>query len=162
MSQQMAFAVPWGLVSCSAEAALPPWYWSDDFEPPPLLDRPFRYGPSGTDGRGDCAALVRDWYRRERGIMLPEYPREKLFWLRPGVSYRDNMLGAGFVPADRQEPEVGDVFLAAIRSAVPNHAGIYMGGGKIMHHLQDRYSRMDPAVVWMRYVTDWFRYPSPA
>jgi proteasome lid subunit RPN8/RPN11 len=158
MTQALAMNIPWGLISCDATAALPTFYWFEDWEPPALEGRGFRYGPSGTDGRGDCAALVRDWYRLNRGVRLKEFPREDRFWLKPGVSYRDNLLSTGFTPADRTQPEVGDVFLATIRSTKPNHSGIYVGNGKIMHHLENRFSRVDAATPWMRMVTDWFRY----
>jgi proteasome lid subunit RPN8/RPN11 len=158
MAQQIAQDIPWGLISCTHDGTLAPFFWGDTLEPPPLLGRRFRYGPSGTDGCGDCAALVRDYYRLERGIRIKEFPREDKFWMKPGVSYRDNLLSAGFALADRRTPEMGDVFLAAIQSTVPNHSGIYIGEGKILHHLQNRLSREDPCVVWLKFMTDWFRY----
>jgi proteasome lid subunit RPN8/RPN11 len=158
MRQAMAMDVPWGLIVCDKEAALPVWYWHEEFDPPPLVGRPFRFGPSGTDGRGDCAALVRDWYRLERDIRLPEYPREDKWWLQQGVSYRQNLLNAGFQDANRRDPQPGDVFLAAIRSRVANHAGIYLGSGKILHHLAGRFSAEDSGVSWMPFVTDWLRH----
>ena len=55
--------------------------------------------------------------------------------------------------------EVGDVFLAAIRSAVPNHAGVYVGQQEVMHHMLNRFSRIDPLIQVERpFITDWMRY----
>lgn len=41
---------------------------------PPLLNRPFIHGS------WDCYGLVRDWYMQERGIELPDFPREDNWW----------------------------------------------------------------------------------
>lgn len=157
IAQQVAMDVPWGIAVCRATASLPVFFWGDALTPPKLLERPFRYGPSGTDGRGDCAALIRDYYLLERQVRLKEFPRQNGWWLRDDVSYRDNLLATGFVPIDG-EPEVGDVFLAAIRSRRPNHAGIYVGNGIILHHLENRLSRTEPSVIWRRFYSGWFRH----
>ena len=145
-------------VTCTHDSADPAFYWSDSLAPPPLIGRGFRWGPSGTDGCGDCAALVRDYYWMERSIRLPEFPREEGYWRIRGVSYRDNLITSGFQSTDRTQPEIGDVFLAAVRSEQPNHAGIYVGEGKILHHLQERLSVETPVVIWLRFMTDWMRY----
>jgi len=158
MRRQISMDIPWGIVTCTHDSADPAFYWSDSLAPPPLIGRGFRWGPSGTDGCGDCAALVRDYYWMERSIRLPEFAREDGYWRVPGVSYRDNLITSGFQSTDRTQPEIGDVFLAAVRSEQPNHAGIYVGEGKILHHLQERLSVETPVVIWLRFMTDWMRY----
>ena len=162
MAQQMAMDIPWGIVGCTAEAAMPPWFWGPGIPTPPLIGRDFRYGPSGSDGRGDCAALVRDWYAANRGIELQEFPRADGSWINRPSLYRDNLLAAGFQRVGGgwtdQEPLVGDVFLMSIRSASPNHVALYHGGGTILHHLQGRLSRVENASPWRQFVTDWFRH----
>jgi proteasome lid subunit RPN8/RPN11 len=162
IEQQSAMAIPWGIVISGLDAALPPYFWCDDFEPPPLIGRPFRYGPSGTDGKGDCAALVRDWYRVERGIRLPEFAREDGVWKAGDDLYRTNLMRAGFIRQklrDGEEPAIGDVALLEIRSITePNHAAIYVGSGLFLHHLENRLSRNEPSNRWLSHVTDWFRY----
>jgi cell wall-associated NlpC family hydrolase len=53
---------------------------------------------------------------------------------------------AGFVGIkDGEQPEVGDIILMQIRSnnGVPNHAGIYIGDGLMLHHLYGRLSSRD-------------------
>jgi proteasome lid subunit RPN8/RPN11 len=162
IAQQMAMDIPWGIVAATANAALDPYFWGESIEPPPLEGRDFRYGPSGTDGRGDCAAIVRDWYRIHRDIRLPEFPREDGFW-KAGVDfYRRSMHEAGFarvlIPLS-VEPQIGDVALLRLRSpAEPNHAAVYVGGGLILHHFQNRLSKTDPILRWRDHITDWFRH----
>ena len=158
MSQQQAMDVPWGLISTDGTGYLPLFFWGDMLPPPPLEGRPFRYGPSGTDGRGDCAALVRDWFRLERGIELPEFPREYRWWRKPNVSYHQNLLDAGFIEADRHDPHIGDVFLARIGEHQANHAGVYVGKGEFLHHLENRLSTIDNAVLYQRFIYGWYRH----
>lgn len=162
IAQQVAMDVPWGIVATDGQATLPMYFWGDQLDPPPLLGRDFRYGPSGTDGKGDCAALVRDWYRIERGIRLPEWPREDRCWIGKPDLYRQNILASGFTRLGgvltMDEPEVGDLLLMNIRSRAPNHVAIYAGQGLILHHLDGRLSRTEPFGRWREFVTDWFRH----
>jgi proteasome lid subunit RPN8/RPN11 len=161
IAQQMVMDIPWGIVLSAEGAALDPFFWGEMLEPPPLEGRDFRYGPSGTDGKGDCAALVRDWYRLHRNIRLPEFPREDNFW-KAGVDfYRASMATAGFtrvlIPPG-VEPAIGDVAMIEIRAKEPNHAAIYQGAGLILHHFQGRLSRVEPLLRWREHITDWYRY----
>lgn len=100
----------------------------------PLLGRQFLHGVN------DCYSLIRDYYRMERGVLLPDYPREDEWWLKGQNLYEDNFHAAGFMPV--ATPEDGDVILLEIRSSVPNHAGIYLNG-EILHHLSRRLSSRD-------------------
>ena len=138
MRQQIVQDLPWGIVACDATAAMPPFFWGPGIAVPPLLERDFRYGPSGSDGKGDCAALVRDWYLMERRIELPEFARENLCWVNQPDLYRDNMLAAGFsriggalssidlvdgdVPASRHDPAPSPGPAVACRAAEPMDA----------------------------------------
>jgi proteasome lid subunit RPN8/RPN11 len=162
MEQQIVMDIPWGIVMCSATAALPPWFWGPGVPIPPLVERDFRYGPSGSDGKGDCAALVRDWYQIERGIELPEFPRAKGCWHGKPDLYRENLLSAGFTRTSgslsMEEPCIGDVFLMAYHSRAPNHVALYQGRGMILHHLEQRLSRVEPFSAWRQFVTDVFRH----
>jgi proteasome lid subunit RPN8/RPN11 len=166
MRQQEAMGVPWGLVITNGGQVSLPFFWGDALTPPPLERRQFRHGPSGSDGKGDCYALIRDWYRLERQVILPEFPRDDSWWA--GGSSGDNlyMTGfqkAGFVDIGRTEglrgPEVGDVFLARVRSQVPNHGGVYIGDGVILHHMGNCLSVKKPIGEWVKLVTNWLRRP---
>ena len=157
IAQQMVMDVPWGIVVCTKEHCMPPFFWGDMLPRPPLLGRMFRFGPSGTDNKGDCAALIRDWYLLERGILLGDYPRENG---KAETLYHDNLVDSGFERVVGVPRDPGDVFLATIgKTDVPNHAGVYVGNQEVMHHTLNRYSRVEPLVQMERpFITDWMRY----
>lgn len=135
------------LVSCEASGL--PWHIlsfpADDFrtiEPrgyiAPLVGRQFAHGVL------DCYTLIRDWYSRERGIDLPDFARRDDWWSKGDDLYLRHYAEAGFVEVSQDQPEhVGDVILMQLRSPVPNHAGIYLGDGLILHHLHGRLSSRD-------------------
>jgi proteasome lid subunit RPN8/RPN11 len=154
MQQQMEMMVPWGIVVTDGKTANPPFWWGDSLPIQPLLERTFRHGVS------DCYSLVRDWYRLERGIVLPDFARDWEWWNSGGDLYRDGLEKAGFkiIPEGATGCKEGDGFLAQIRSTVPNHAGLYVGKGLILHHLQNRLSLRQPVNNWMKYITHWVRY----
>lgn len=104
----------------------------------PLIGRQFVHGIH------DCYSIIRDWYRIERDITIPDFARADDWW-KDGKSslYLDNYRAAGFIDVGRDaSQEVGDVILMEIMSAnmVPNHAAIYLGDGRILHHVADRLS----------------------
>lgn len=90
----------------------------------PLLGRPFAHGVL------DCYSLVRDWYSRERGVLLPDFHRDDGWWEdgRDGDLYMDHYAEAGFRPlVSGENIAPGDVVLMQIRSDRANHAGVFMG-----------------------------------
>jgi cell wall-associated NlpC family hydrolase len=117
------------------------------------------FGPSGyvapligrewAHGTLDCYGIVRDWYRVERGIDLPDFDRADRWW-EDGASnlYMEHFAEAGFVDVGQSaELQPGDVLLMQIRSKndVPNHAGIYLGDNIMLHHM---YGRLSGRTVW--------------
>lgn len=135
------------LVSCEASGL--PWHilsWPADdlrtIEPSgyqaPLVGRQFAHGVL------DCYTLVRDWYRIERAIALPDFPRRDDWWHQGEDLYMRHYAEAGFVAVSQDQPEqAGDVILMQLRSPVPNHAAVYLGGGHMLHHLHGRLSSRD-------------------
>ena len=166
MAAQGGFDLPWAMVATDGERASTPLYWGPGVPVPPLVGRPFRHGPSGSDGAGDCFALVRDWYRLERGVELPESPRDWEWWQGKVAAsrdlYRDGFGQAGFRRVPRDDPQVGDVILmqlaTPLSNPVPNHSGICLGGGLMLHHLTGRLSRTEPYGRWMKHVVEWLRH----
>lgn len=134
-------------VACEASGL--PWhivaYPDDDLrtiEPcgyeAPLVGRQFAHGVL------DCYSLVRDWYARERGIVLPDFDRHDGWWQHGEDLYMQHYAEAGFVAISQDQPEVaGDVILMQLRSPVPNHAAVYLGDGHMLHHLHGRLSSRD-------------------
>ena len=161
MEQQLATDLVWGLVATDGESCQPVMWWGPGVPMPPLIGRDFRHGPSGSDGKGDCYALVRDWYRAERGLILPEVPRDHEWWNKGQSLYTDYLAPQGFstIPLDQLQP--GDGLLMHVLSPVPNHAAIYMGNGLILHQLPNRLSRHDPLGRWHNLVTHVLRAPLP-
>lgn len=160
MRGQLAMAVPWGLCTVSADKDVSrPWYWGADEFTPPLVGREFRHGPSGSDGAGDCYALIRDWYRLERGVALPEFPRSDGWWNDGLDLYAEHFREAGFREIPAAEARDGDVFFMKILSARENHAGIMTGDCQlILHHLSGRLSREEPMGRWHKFIERWVRY----
>ncbi len=107
----------------------------------PLVGRQFHHGVL------DCYTLIKDWYQRERGIELPNFHREDGWW-NDGASdlYTENFCKAGFEKIPENAPlEPGDVILMQVRSdnGVPNHGGVYIGDGFLLHHPHGRLSTRD-------------------
>lgn len=159
MRQQLATGIPFGIVACNGEASLEPFFWGPGVVVPEYLGRPFRHGPTGSDGRGDCYALVRDWYLHEMQIRLPEVPRDDRWW-ENGADLYSAFRDHGFRKISIEEIQYGDGILAQIRSPVPNHAGIYLGNGLILHHLAERLSRREPVHGWQKHIIHVVRHES--
>lgn len=162
MRQQVATGVPWILVSTDGQNCTPPFVFGDGTPIPTLIGRGFRHGVT------DCYALIRDAFRLNRGIVLPEFPRDWEWWQQGGDLYRDGFAAAGLRRlTESEQPAPWDVFLAQTpKSPVPNHGGIYLGNGEILHHLTARHpvdptrlSAREPGSRWQAYVTHWLRYP---
>lgn len=160
---QIESGLPWGLVICRYGEPETPFFWGEGIPEIPLMPRDFRWGPSGTDGKGDCFALVRDWYRLHKGIIIPETPRDEAWQSDDPDAYERGWLDAGFTPATPHDLEAGDGILFAIRSAGrPNHAGIYLGDGTILHHVEGRMARRESYGDWGRVACRWLKPPGVA
>jgi len=122
----------------------------------PLVGRAWAHGVL------DCYSVIRDWYRAERGIDLPNFDRFDEWWKRGQNLYLDNFGSAGFEAlgaVQSQDMEVGDVLLMQVASPVPNHAAIYLGDGLILHHLQGRLSSRDVyGGYWQKITTHILRH----
>jgi len=163
MQCQIGLDVPCGIVWLNEQVVRLPYFWGADVPIPPLVGREFRHGPSGSDGKGDCYALIRDWFKVMRDVELPDFPRNDNWWqTKEGNSgfYLEKFAEIGFrqLPPDA-ELLVGDVFFAAIASRVPNHGGVFVGNGLILHHLANRLSAQESAgrfgrrAMWVRHET---------
>jgi proteasome lid subunit RPN8/RPN11 len=148
-----ATALPWFIVS------YPSGQWHE-MQPSgyiaPLVGRAWAHGIL------DCYSVIRDWYRAERGIDLPNFDRFDEWWKRGQNLYLDNFGSAGFEAlgaVQSQDMDVGDVLLMQVASPVPNHAAIYLGDGLILHHLQGRLSSRDVyGGYWQKITTHILRH----
>jgi len=109
----------------------------------PLIGREFSHGAL------DCFSLLRDYFKLEHGLDFPDFDRMDGWWDDGKSSlYLDNFKSYGFADVGQDAVlEVGDVMLMQIRSrnGVPNHAGVYLGDGVMLHHM---YGRLSGRVVW--------------
>lgn len=117
----------------------------------PLQGRVFDYGAL------DCWSLVRDWMLAMRGIRLRDFPRVEKFWEQGQSPYVQNAPAWGFHEVHRDQILPGDVLLMRVKASVPNHAAVYLGGEKILHHLWGQLSREDHLLRYRHLITHAWR-----
>jgi proteasome lid subunit RPN8/RPN11 len=119
-----ATRLPWYILSC-------PGFALERIEPcgfqAPLLGREFVHGIH------DCYALVRDYYKQVLSIELPEFEREDNWWNKGDNLYLENYFKAGFRKVEDLQEHDG--IIMQVRAPTANHAAVYLGDDKIMHHL---------------------------
>lgn len=106
-----------------------------------LEGRRFIYGVS------DCWSAVEEWHWQSHGVMFPhrmalaEGIDHAWGWWERGVDlYRMQLPKAGFSEIPMEQARPGDVVLMSIGSRMPNHIGVRLEGGKLLHHALDRLS----------------------
>jgi len=129
-----ASGLPWFIVNPNTET----WgeYKPEGWELP-YVGREFSHGIV------DCYSLVRDFYKREFKLQLNDYNRRDQWWEKGENMYLDNFAKEGFNETTLEQIAYGDLFLMQLESPVPNHAGIYLGDGVVLHHVQGRLSSRD-------------------
>lgn len=117
----------------------------------PLVGRVFSHGVL------DCYAIIRDWYKQERGIELQQFERHDGWWEAGQNLYLDNFAQAGWERCD--DLHEGAMLLMQIGSPVPNHAAVFIGDNMILHHVQNRLSSRDVyGGYWRKVTTHILRY----
>lgn len=120
-----ASSVPWFIISVRKDGEL---VTTHDFQlisptgyKAPLVGRRFYHGVL------DCYTIIRDWYERQRNIIIPDFERADQWWETEQELYIDNFEKAGFykIPEDAKLLP-GDVILMQLRSKRTNHAGIFL------------------------------------
>jgi len=105
-----------------------------------LLGHQFEFGVQ------DCYTVVRDFYRINFSIELPNYARPQGFWTQGMDMYMDRYFRNGFEPlhCHPSQYQIGDVFIMSIRANVGNHAGVLVENGQLLHHFTGRLSEVTP------------------
>lgn len=102
----------------------------------PLVGRPYAYGVF------DCFTILRDYYKTEFNIELPDCARIEDPWdTDPDFCYH-RALACGFERTGGQ-PKKGDIFLIQTGTEGADHVAVYIGDDKILHHMRNRLSRHD-------------------
>ena len=152
MEGQLKTSVPWGMVNVKNRNAQSIVFWGDQLEPQDLIGRPFCHGVY------DCYSLMRDYFR-EKSIIIDVFPREWEWWNKGQNLYVEKLKDSAFADIDKKELQDGDIILFQMQSTVPNHCGVYIGDGLMMHHLPNRLSKREPANIWIKkYATHFLRY----
>ncbi|MGO2345360.1 MAG: C40 family peptidase [Providencia sp.] len=102
-----------------------------------LEERPFVLG------HADCWSLIMDYYYQQHGITLNNYSIERRWWEEGESRYMDNWRKEGFVEFSG-EPKDGDMVIMQVQADVPNHAGVLVNNGMLLHHLYGQLSRIIP------------------
>jgi proteasome lid subunit RPN8/RPN11 len=162
---QQDMDLPFVICSTNGQATTEPFCWGDDLlDTRPLVGRTFRHL---TD---DCYALIRAYWLLTHGVLLPDFPRGWEWWGKGygGETdlYRRFFGEAGFHQIDAADARPGDVWMAAVRSDMPNHAGVFQENGLALHHPSSglphdptRLSRREPLARWNPYIVQWVRRP---
>lgn len=163
MAHQEGSGVPWAIIVLQ-----PP----DKARPLPQFMEAFVFGAkmpvapyegrSFRHGVNDCYSLVRDWWRKERGVELPYFPRGNEWWKDGQNLIMDWMEKANF-HTFAGEPEAGDVILMSVGhfqgKHLVNHMGVYVGNGLMLHHFAGRPSRRDPVHMYRQHhIISYARY----
>ena len=124
----------------------------------PLIGRTYSFGVF------DCFSLMRDYYRRELGIKLPELPRTERIWTsEPDYMSKQAVQNFDLVRMPEGEsPMVGDLFFIQTGLEGADHIGIYVGNDKILHQMRNRLSRYDTygGSYWQEHTLSHWRHKS--
>jgi cell wall-associated NlpC family hydrolase len=105
---------------------------------------------------------VRDYFRTEKGVIIQDKPRDFEWWVRGQSLYLDYFQETGFKLISPEEAAPGDCVLMSIRSPVPNHGGVMIEDGLLLHHLQWKLSLREPIHRWGQKISHWLRYEGDA
>jgi cell wall-associated NlpC family hydrolase len=151
MQSWMKGTVPWGIAATCGEG-LTQLVWLDEANPQPLMEREFIHGIN------DCYSLIRDWYRINKDITLPNFARGIEWWYAGQNLYEENFEKAGFYEINLEEATVGDCVMMKAAAPVTNHAAVIVGPNQILHHLFNRLSGIDSLSKWNRCIVRAVRY----
>lgn len=135
---------PQGIMNyCSHSDVVKPTFWHSSIQATEesLLGRSYRWGDYGSDGKGDCFAIIADWYRLNKGYEFPIIPRD--FYDKNGYYYTLNHQGLCEIKALDSPLENGDLIVIRV-GRQGEHAGVYVGDGLMLHHPMNGVSRLTP------------------
>ncbi len=162
MIYQQRSAVPWCIIvlrksrDVTKKQVFSESFWFGDSLPiAPYIGRQFKHGVF------DCYTLYRDWWRKERGVVLPNPPRDDGWWFTGQSMFDDYFKEWCFVPVVEKSVQPGDAVLMSIGQRFDrpkvNHMGIYIGNGKMLHHCANRLSKEAPVSMWHNHVVGYAR-----
>jgi hypothetical protein len=143
---QIATDIEWGICVTDGENCEEPLWWGNPANRPPLEGREFIFNIQ------DCLSLCQDWFYADRGLVLPNQPRNP-FWNQEGEDHIGSLYkNWGFRKVALDKLKHGDVLFYQVRSPVINHLGIYLGDNQVLSHWYGRTSCVEDFGVWARYI----------
>jgi cell wall-associated NlpC family hydrolase len=94
-----------------------------------VLGKPFKDGGRGPDSF-DCWGLVAYVYQKYFGIRLIDY---RIACMESARIYRQYLKHRNYYPLVTGSKPVPCLVLMRFNSAMINHVGVYVGGGKFLH-----------------------------
>lgn len=140
---------PQGIMNyCSHHDVVNPTFWHSSIQADEasLLGRIYRWGDYASDGKGDCWAVISDWYRIHTGFQFPIIPRD--YYDKNGYYYTLNFQGLTTIKKHDEPLEVGDILVVRV-GRQGEHAGVYVGDGLMLHHPMNGVSRLTPIHSYM-------------
>ena len=134
---QKKHGIDWLIVGLNSGESVDLSWLKDEKENLPL------YGRTYTWHVNDCGSFIRDFYKQEFDIDVPDFYRPEKFWEKGLEVYLEAYEKAGFHEIDMVDLEYGDVILFALGSSITTHGAVYIGDNKIAHHLLGRLSCRD-------------------
>lgn len=103
-------------------------------------------GRSFDIGKVDCYQLTAEFYREEFNVDLTmvEYPSNWIGRKDDAMMDLHQEVGFKLMQGTMKELKYGDVLVCAIASPHGNHLAIYVGQNKVLHHLLNRQSCIEP------------------
>lgn len=135
-----------------------------------MLDLPLE-GRKFIHGITDCYGVMRAWWKQEKGIIIPDVPRRAYWWndekdksgeiVVPRENlYVDLMHTVGFEEVKIEhlsEVQPGWAGTYKLDRKTESHGLLYIGDGKLLHHMPNRLSRIDAAEFWAPKICRWMR-----
>ena len=152
----MADNTRWGVSGCDGQEVSEP-IWLDNNTLAPLEGRPFIHGI------WDCYAAMRDWFRVEKNVILPNFARGMEWWMKGQDLYADNFEKVGFVTIDEADVVPGDCGLMKDpRSGIISHIVVITSDNQIFHHAFSRNGQQLSGYAdrgrWSRHIDKYIRY----
>lgn len=117
-------------------------------------------GRGYVDGKQDCYALVREYFKRRHNLLLPNFARPTRFWEDPHLDLYAGYRSFGFLPVFDVPLQVSDVLLMPLNTVSNTHAAVVVEGNQVLHHLPGQLSCLDPVHPrWSRRANIVLRHP---
>lgn len=135
MVTQLSWNITFGIIPIDSQSVYPILYWGDDVSVGDYSGRDYIFGIQ------DCFSVIRDYYRFELDILLPNFPRSLDYNTKN--EYLDHIKEYGFYQVTLDDLQKNDLILVKIRNDFPNHIIQYMGNHQGLHHLLNKYSKTE-------------------